>query len=112
MANRCCYSNSLAVVYVSPNNCGFPRFGVSVSKKCGNAVRRNRLKRLAREVFRTEQFNIPSNYDYLLIYSRKMAKSNSAGLVFAKAITIDDVRQTLLKLALAAVDKDDKRRNE
>lgn len=111
LANKCCYSNNLALVYVSPNDCGFPRFGVSVSKKCGNAVRRNRLKRLAREVFRAEQFNIPSSYDYLLIYSRKMAKSNTTGPFFAGSVTIVDVRQSLLKLATSAVEKDQKRRN-
>ena len=35
-----------------PNEYDYPRLGLSVGKKVGGAVRRNRIKRLLREVFR------------------------------------------------------------
>lgn len=35
-----------------PNDQGGPRLGITVTRKVGNAVRRNRIKRLFREIFR------------------------------------------------------------
>lgn len=45
-------SNRYFVLYYIKNNLGYSRFGISASKKLGNAVKRNRVKRLIREVIR------------------------------------------------------------
>ena len=77
LAFKCWVQNDLCRMYVRPNTCGYPRMGISVSKSCGNAVLRNRLKRSAREIFRLKQHDIEQNFDYLLIFSHKMSKNKS-----------------------------------
>lgn len=42
------------------------RLGLIVGRKCGNAVERNRLKRLIREAFRLEQRRFPDGLDVLV----------------------------------------------
>ncbi len=50
------------------------RIGLSVSKQIGNAVKRNRVKRLIRETFKELQHDLPNEYD-LVIIARKPAAS-------------------------------------
>lgn len=50
------------ILYAKPNSLGFPRLGVSVGKKASaSSVRRNRMKRVLREVFRRNKPAFSSN---------------------------------------------------
>lgn len=44
--------NSILVVYYLKNKLGYHRIGVTTSKKIGNAVKRNRARRVIKEAFR------------------------------------------------------------
>ena len=53
-------------VYAMPNGLGYPRLGMSVPRKVGTAVRRNRIRRLIRESFRLMQHDLPEGYDLVV----------------------------------------------
>ncbi len=75
------FSNKYFVIYVKANSYDRPRFGYSISKKVGKAVVRNYLRRILKEICRTNQVGFISGYDYVIIvrpYARMIG--------FAKAV--------------------------
>lgn len=55
------------LVFALRNDLGTTRVGLSVSKKHGGAVQRNRVKRLLREAFRLHQHDLPQGLDLVLV---------------------------------------------
>ena len=103
-----CFSNGFLALFVSANGCSYRRFGVSVGKSCGNAVVRNRLKRLLRAVFQQSQDRIPAGFDYVLTispqWSKKLNKSiNSKEVV--RQLKFEQVKASFLALVTTAVGK-------
>ena len=64
---RCSAGDNILVVLGHPNGLGHPRLGLSVSRKVGNAVVRNRWKRRLREAFRLNREAPPQGVDLVAI---------------------------------------------
>ena len=59
-------SGARFVLYARDNDLGYHRLGITVSRKVGNAVVRNRIKRLFREIFRKSRAGIPHHCDWVV----------------------------------------------
>ncbi|HJZ87795.1 MAG TPA: ribonuclease P protein component [Polyangia bacterium] len=69
------------LVFVRTGSQPSTRIGITVSKKVGGAVQRNRIKRLVREVFRRNKSLFPGGKDIVLVAKRNAIEIDYAGLV-------------------------------
>ena len=63
-------ANLTFIIYYLKNDIGHARIGISVSKKLGKAVIRNKIKRQVRMIVK-ETINLDDNYDYIVIVRNK-----------------------------------------
>ena len=60
-------TSKYSVIYVKPNNRPFNRFGITAGKKIGNAVARNRAKRLIRLAYQKAEVRLPVGIDIVIV---------------------------------------------
>lgn len=63
--------------YFIPNKKSFNRFGITAGKKIGNAVQRNRAKRILREAYRKNELLLPIGYDIIFVARPGIAGKSS-----------------------------------
>lgn len=81
------------VVYAFDRADGRPaRYGLVVGRRWGDAVTRNRVRRLLRESFRTARPDLPAGFDLLLVPRGRLDRRDMAG-----------VRAMLVRAAASAV---------
>ncbi len=68
------------------NELGFPRLGLSVPKRVGNAVFRNTMKRRCREAFRQSQKQLPSVDILLTIRPHALLETYEYAALILKAV--------------------------
>lgn len=66
-AQKCSAAEGQIILYAARNELDYPRLGLVVSKKVGNAVARNRWKRALREAFRLQQHELPQSLDLVVL---------------------------------------------
>ncbi|MDD3193936.1 MAG: ribonuclease P protein component [Oscillospiraceae bacterium] len=79
-------AHPLIVTYVIKNRTGETRIGITASKKVGNAVQRNRARRIIVAAFVPLQEKIKKGYDIVLVARTKtpLAKSTAIAPVLQK----------------------------
>ena len=63
--------NDFFVIYIRKSDFDFPRFGLAVGKKIGNAVIRNKFKRRLRMIITENKKEFPKFNDYIIIMKGK-----------------------------------------
>ena len=86
------------VLYLSPNKESANRFGFTAGKKIGNAVVRNRIKRLLKEVIRKHGTILNCSYDYVLV-------ARSAGVSKGMKDIEDDFIKLIRRHRLGCVER-------
>lgn len=90
---KCSVANGRLVIYLNRNDLGVTRLGLSVGRRFGNAVRRNRVKRLLREAFRLTRAELATGVDLICIPR------------VGSMATRDEYMQSLRKLVRSGTDK-------
>ena len=68
------------VIYVRKNNLPFNRLGITAGKKIGNAVHRNRAKRIIRQAYRENECLMPLGIDIVIVARSAVCSAKSQEL--------------------------------
>jgi len=77
---RRCHSAHFTVILFDRGDGDVPRLGLVTSRKVGNAVKRNRIRRVLRELFRHEPDRYPAGHDVVVIAKEGAAALDSAAI--------------------------------
>lgn len=76
-------ANGHLVLYARPNRLSINRIGITVSKKLGHAVVRNRVRRRLREVYRLNEAQFTPGWDIVVVARSRCISADFASLTQA-----------------------------
>ena len=76
-------ANSIMVLYARKNRTGTNRVGITVSKKLGHAVVRNRVRRRLREVYRLNESRFQPGWDIVVVARSRCISASFQDIVSA-----------------------------
>lgn len=85
------FVSPILVIYVMKNRNKNIRYGITTGKKTGNAVQRNRSRRIIKAAFDQVSKNVPPGYDFVFVSRTKTS--------YVKSTDISDCMNKQLKRA-------------
>lgn len=89
--------NNSYVIYYKKNDLPYDRFGISVGKKIGNAVNRNKYKRKLRAIIDNYKKLYINNRDYIIILRRSAKEKTYQELNTEFLALMDNIRKDIRK---------------
>ena len=74
------------IVYFKYNSLQYNRLGIVIGRKVGNAVKRNRFKRIVREAFRKSDFSMFESFD-IVVLPRKPLNTELSSIEIEESFT-------------------------
>lgn len=74
------FSSSSLVTYALRNRLGTLRLGITTSKKIGNAVKRNRARRVIRVAYRMLKQKLSGSFDVVVVARSKATEAKSGDI--------------------------------
>lgn len=87
-------ANRLVSVYFIPNKSPYNKLGITTSKKIGNAVERNRARRIIRAAYRNSETLFPIGFDIVFVARPDIVSAKST-----------DIEKFIKKRVLKEIDK-------
>ena len=95
------FVNAALVIYILKNKKNMNRVGITTSRKIGNAVARNRARRIIREAYRQYEEKLPVGYDFIFVARTRTCQIKTQnvakvmGGIFVSAKLLENNRHTV-----------------